>query len=817
MTSSTISSRLSPGSSTISSASSVSFSSSAASSTLNFSAPTPATRFDRTQPSSRVSASPSHKKLVSLWSEEFRILVSDYQKFSTRQAAYRANILRTGILPFLRTRQGELTSATVSITELDRRIQILHTWWVALLTALRDRPPHAVAITDRAAYFEAVFGILARAEWHIPQIRLTSAAQYQSDLNDTLKYALSRLELKPVSISTSVFAGAVLAHAFFYSPGVAPALLYLLRPRRRDVLRVSSHIGLSPTEYKALTDTAKTVFPPHLAPLVGVLFEDSITRKPDVPAALEDELYGAWVRRFWGSQDNDVFASFLKQYYLILSGFIGPVATVCECTPDEAIMAMPGIMIFHAAVLAVFDKFVGHDRDLQVRLLDGEVNVNSTVFRANNMRSAKQASQMRILLAFKEMLNSRSVAASYSSTYVRFFESSILHATAKQTSVYDATACVGLCDVSDSTLSVLAGMSRHDDLNWVFWRDICKRMLDSRSCMNELRAFAFLYSFWGHFAKDDRAVDWILSDEVFNEYFHHWAPLVRAYYMRLLCWRVIRRPTPMWEVAKDSLRLRMFSLHAALRKWVANGRSVECTPSSPMPGRRLAIVQCIGQDTLADRFFKSSTREMQIAPPVSRYDVHDEDIFIASSSSSPSSSSTSPSSIHSGGDYFSASKVSTVLRRLKSIRSSFSASGTISPPELAPHSLSLSPPGLHRTLSVSSFNSAMTTTADPVPSTSGATVSNPAGMYRSYCFMLQPAHAPPHPRSLLVPPIMPFSRAGQVVRSVRPDIVTVYSGRALAEWNSVVRQYEHFVNMRHAKDGIESEFDVGTPSIMGEL
>jgi hypothetical protein len=40
--------------------------------------------------------------------------------------------------------------------------------------------------------------------------------------------------------------------------------------------------------------------------------------------------------------------------------------------------------------------------------------------------------------------------------------------------------------------------------------------------------------------KEALCLEWLLSEEVFVRFFTHWCPMVRAYYMRLLCWRICR-------------------------------------------------------------------------------------------------------------------------------------------------------------------------------------------------------------------------------------------------------------------------------------
>ncbi|KAJ8100884.1 hypothetical protein POJ06DRAFT_249749 [Lipomyces tetrasporus] len=791
------------------------------------------------------------KRLQSFWTEEFRILESDLQKFTTRQAVYKANVLRVSVLPFLRNHGGEQTSRTVTVTELERRVYILHRWWTALIAGLRERLPHAVAAQDRAAYYETIFGILARDEWRLVTSK-GAVKMYHDALLDTVKLALTRLLMKPVAVNIAVFAGAVLAHAFFYVPGIAGPLLYLLRARQAELSRVRRQSGFATQQLRSLLQPASTVLPPNLSSYIGVSNE-IFTTKPDAPAAITDEIYGPWVHRWWGAQDSDVFASFVKHYYSIMSDYVGPVATVCECTPDEALLAGPGIFYIHAVILRHFDSLVHRSHALvaaQTQTIN-EVNLSSATLGTAGYPSTSQLSRMRILIALKEILESKNpTCASYASTYARFFESSVMHAVAKRTAVFDADACVALCDLSEVVLFVLAGNTRKEELNWGFWLDVCKRMLTSESSMTEVRTWALLYVLWDHLASAEEygAVDWVLSDEVWNRHFCHWAPLVRAYYMRLLCWRVIRQSSPQREAALERFHGRLSELHTAVRNAAAKGVRTSGVPCSPVPGRRLGIVQCSGQDSPAHLFFLSSLLSVPVpglTKSVNRYDVHDEDVFIVSSTSSSAASSPSASPTSPNGDYFSNGKsFGNMLRRLKSFRNSFVATsppaspGHEPPTTLSPES---SPTEMRRRMSVStvssSYSAASTATAYTMSLPSDSSTPDRRRSEKTYCFTLQPSdqhrqQAAVNPRGSSLPPgahipnpRAPFARhfapshksikQSDSLEQGLPQTALTYAGRALSEWNLTVRQFERFVEMRRTRDGVD-EADIGTPSVIGE-
>jgi hypothetical protein len=63
--------------------------------------------------------------------------------------------------------------------------------------------------------------------------------------------------------------------------------------------------------------------------------------------------------------------------------------------------------------------------------------------------------------------------------------------------------------------------------------------------MAEVRVLSFVFTIWDMVAKDPSrkaaiCLDWLLTAETFDNFFNHWCPMVRAYYQRLLCWRICR-------------------------------------------------------------------------------------------------------------------------------------------------------------------------------------------------------------------------------------------------------------------------------------
>ncbi|KAK9451631.1 uncharacterized protein V1518DRAFT_409099 [Limtongia smithiae] len=839
----------------------------------------------------------SDKKQQLLWAEEFRSLDADFQKFTSRSASLRASLLRLSVLPFLRRQVGESTSYLVSETELDRRIAILHRWWAILVAGLRERPPHAVAALDRAAYFEAIFSILSRHEWRLAT-KPSASSLYQQNMLDTINLALNRLVMKPVAVSTSVFAGAVLAHAYFYVPQIAQALLYLLKVPQREITRVRKQCGLTPSVARNMRSFAVDIFPKHLAGLLCISNEYLPATRPEVPGAVAVEVYGPWTHRWWGAHDSDVFSSFLRHYYINLSYILGSSSLFRHSmSPDEALLAAPGILIIHANVLRIFD-FLIHREHLSAPPVDsitGDSFQTATLRTTPSCINQRRLANMHILLAINEILHDvKGGCALYSGIFTQFFETTLLQTAAKRTSLYDADGCIALCDLAEAVLTVLGAGSRAPSCDWSFWLEIAKRMLDSESSITEVRGIVFLYMFWDKFATHtsdmNDAIEWILSPPVWKKYFCHWSPLVRAFYMRLLYWRVIHPSSPRSGEAIQIITLRLNCVHESIRRAIKSGVPLETQPCPPVPGCRMALVACTERTSTAHQFFLMSMACWQDIVPtgspimnvVNRYDVHDEDVFIASSTpNSPSGLSTADSEETSSPDYFSTSNSGsssspaavggrsffTMLKKLKPFRSlgSMDATGVTNymnaPPAQQNSQLSRVPSAQsiksHRksTASVSSTYSTSSMTSNMSVKTGMQDVAamiptrQMFGSERSYCFMIQPVdltrqqrmsqmrlphtalqqHGEDESRfmsrriSSFGPAVCDsavLDAAGLGARLDADDNVSSgwirYCGHSIAEWNLVVRQYNRFVQMRRTKDGIDSDTNIGIPSLFSD-
>ena len=79
--------------------------------------------------------------------------------------------------------------------------------------------------------------------------------------------------------------------------------------------------------------------------------------------------------------------------------------------------------------------------------------------------------------------------------------------------------CFTLCDFLEEAIPILTRYYQSSvmtAIDWPFWLDVCKRMLQSQNTMTEVRLCSFLYSMWGAITSDeDRkrqiCMDWLLG------------------------------------------------------------------------------------------------------------------------------------------------------------------------------------------------------------------------------------------------------------------------------------------------------------------
>ncbi|KAK9472112.1 uncharacterized protein V1510DRAFT_349118, partial [Dipodascopsis tothii] len=792
----------------------------------------------------------SAKKLQQQWADEFRALEAEFHKFLSRTTVHKANVLRLAVLPFLREHRGEHTA--VSASELRRRTAILHSWWAAMVAALRDRA-RPVSGADRGAYLEAVAGIMSRREWAVgPE---ADHDLYRQSLADTLEYCLARLALKPVPVSVSVFSGQVFARCFFWVPGVADVLLHLLAVRPADVRRLFKAAGLAPGRVEHHRRALEKLFPAHLHRLVAAR---GLADRPPPPPAVPS-LYGPWAAR-WNTNESDLFASFLKHYYLLVANYLP------TDFPARALVCVPGVPIINGHILRAFDFVVHRQSDamqatktkahrpstaLRGQAADENTSlfsaVTTTTFGSSLPRTVGAISSMKILRAVHELLTVDLAQSPFATPFRAAFEL-VLQAAAARTSLYDLPSCIGLYDLADDVLRLVAVGSHGAAVDWTFWVAATQRMMLSRNTHSEVRALTFLFNFWepimAHRAAGLQCLDWLLADETWQYLFLHWSAMVRTYYLRLLCWRVGRvddAAGPELRRARAVLLDRLETTYAEFKAHAAAAaRPIACEPCVPIAGRRMAIVP--NSDPPAG--LRASTAPAPADPPplpTSRYDVHDANLF----PSKPPDEREGSLRRHASASLLSAKPVSGFSRKWRSFRSVFQLADGKKDARAKPESPRPAPPAPpppdvrrgHASASDLDTLRADRPRLDARRSTASlAPTPAPAALARTYRFVLEFADPRDKARAMhraVRAASQPMFLAGtlpahtvlpayprlprDLLPAREPDTTKLtYAGRSLNEWAVIVGEFEQFVRLRCTRDGATTNAEVGTPELATE-
>jgi len=213
-------------------------------------------------------------------------------------------------------------------------------------------------------------------------------------------------------------------------------------------------------------------------------------------------------------------------------------------------------VLVHAQILATLDSTI-HRQPVPepISLSFDDVlagaDTSAAALPLPSSNAARLMAENRLIMLLRDFISEQ--PSDFEAARMTFAESfqKMMRATARKTSIFDHTACFVLCDFMEEALTLFLRFHQsHDELSddfidWVFWLDVCKKILDSQNTMSEIRLFAFIFSIWGLVTAEDSrkeiiCVQWLLSDEMFDKFFNHWCPMVRAYYMRLLCWRICR-------------------------------------------------------------------------------------------------------------------------------------------------------------------------------------------------------------------------------------------------------------------------------------
>ncbi|KAL8853515.1 MAG: hypothetical protein Q9221_001674 [Calogaya cf. arnoldii] len=501
-------------------------------------------------------------------SSAFRTLDLDFQKHTA--------VVRSTLLPFLRTYAKHPSDATLRPEDLDRRVHTLNRWWTGLLKMLIGRNGESVSGSDRPTILDAVTSIMVRPEWTNlrmpvssgpprtvsspldrnarPFFKSRSTTSLASESSDFLAesisqnvksfyteklmwqmaYVVEKMSSRSVPASVVTFCGKATAYAFFYCDGVAEILVRLWATPPEMIRRVLAEHHL--TREADLQSSANSVvrnFPSGLHGLgfksvkVTVRYLRSRPRFPNGAARID--WHGPWVRR-WAGRDTDLFFIFARNYYNLMGDYLAP-----NLMSQERLCA-PGYVLLQAQVLSVLDTIVlrcetqsplepAFGYSVEYGGMFGGADASAPVLPLSPAATSRSMAENRLIILMRDYLSGSSSVSEKSKEILAESFEYLLKAAARRVSVFNYNACFTLCDFMEEALPILyrystSSASGYTAQAWPFWLSVCRQMMESQNTMTQLRVYALLYSLWGTITaeaarKHQVCLEWLLDEGYF--------------------------------------------------------------------------------------------------------------------------------------------------------------------------------------------------------------------------------------------------------------------------------------------------------------
>lgn len=865
-----------------------------------------AMQYDRAAPVPRIASpertfSGSHisltKKKDELWSI-FRALDGDYAKLASKSVALKANVAKASLLPFLRQYASHPSNSRLRPEDLDRRANILNKWWSGLLGILHSCNNRSISGIDHTAIIDGISGIMERPEWRLPLSPTSSIdtrekrTRYRSDQSPTfaspstsesltesvhnnvsniflqnlsfqMAFVVDKMAMRNAYASLDTFCGKTCAYAFMFVPGMADILVRLWGLPVTTLRRVLEENSIG--KFDKLADVSQSIvacFPPALQSL-GFLSLPEMLRKLRTPPPLplgtnNTNWWGYWLER-WTGRESDLFYVFVKHYHILVADFLPEGVTKSER------MCVPGLLMVHAQILTNLDATIHRDAKPSGKdtspassssILDHFAGPDAVVSMNPSLpaNATRMMAENRLIMLIRDFVPER--AADRPLARQLFAESFnyLLQSATRGTSVFDHSACYTLLDFLEEALVILARFEHVGDnesplINSKFWVEVCKKMTSSENTLTEIRLYAFLYTIWDTVVSDadrkaDISIGFLLDPAIFESRFNHWCPMVRAYYMRLLCWRVGRfdgEPVHCDLKVYQTMHVRL-SLAWSHYLWLrqdAEQRHVVLPPTNPCnpaPSRSLLIIRT---DTPANIRGGSFHSFNAFVPP-----KHSSCPSTTERFSEPDSMmevETYPDSSHSTDESGSPAKaIRSIIRNMMTSRNRPRSLAPLSPELHLPNAADGFNDAQHADLNHSIFqdrhrNTNTTTPSISLPPTPSETShTNSIARSSSFKFSLDFNPNVKAPGSIrLFPPRLPkpaqeFLQArcakadgAQHLQAVEPKDRSSrecarYTGRALAEWMMAVGECQSFFEKRKS-EGVAENRLVETPALGVEV
>ncbi|KAJ9144434.1 DUF1765-domain-containing protein [Coniochaeta hoffmannii] len=466
---------------------------------------------------------------------------------------------------------------------------------------------------------------------------------FVTNLVTQMALVVDKMSMRHAPTSLVNWSGKACAYAFFFAPGIADILVRLWGLRADLVRRVADSFNLPRRSRGGESEDIVALFPPNMHGLGWTSVKtmtDRLRSAAKLPLlAAKIQWHGPWVSR-WRGADTDLLFIFCKYYHVLAEEFMPPG---CDHLPLAEKARAPAFVLLHAQLLANLDGSIQRQgpvdglAGLPPLAADGLYGADASMSALSlpPYNLMKGMAENRLVILLKDMLADNTVGVPQGAklTFAEAFMAVTKSAT-KRTSRYEHTSIFMLCDFLEEVLMTynyyqhgvnnsyatspreaegfplfdpsveLRPSKEVDFVDWQFWVDVCKLMLDSNNTMAEIRVISFVYMLWDAIVaepsrKKALVIDWLLSESTFDRFFNNWCPMVRAYYMRLLCWRICRDSGSANELDEQIFLLaarrleKTWAHYLWMKQNFEEGKSLppSTAPCYPTPGKRFMIIR----------------------------------------------------------------------------------------------------------------------------------------------------------------------------------------------------------------------------------
>jgi hypothetical protein len=294
---------------------------------------------------------------------------------------------------------------------------------------------------------------------------------------------------------------------------------------------------------------------------------------------------GPWVER-WSGHDSDLFYTFVKNWQLIYFDHV-PDATKIERIATAGGVFVQAQILAHmdatirrhvppppepppylrpsarglrspfddettneqgqtATNITFDDVFAGPDSAVPPILLGAN---GSSAGASPSANAERNLANNRLITLLGDILASRNntIPKTVRDSFAQNF-ADLLRGAAKTTRQFCRAATEPLCDFLEETIVILVRYEQTNNirkafLDWSFWFKVWKMMADTYSYFLQVRLLSLIYLVWPAIAVDSArkteiCTTFLLEKAMFHFLFGNFSPVVRAFFMRLICWRV---------------------------------------------------------------------------------------------------------------------------------------------------------------------------------------------------------------------------------------------------------------------------------------